>query len=90
MSDIQLTVLDDIRQFLSVFNDVQQLISAEKTPTLAIVLPVYEQLIAILNNLKRAIPNLAHTISASVEKLKEYMSKARETDVYILAMGSLN
>ena len=86
MSNIQLTVLDGIRQFLNVFNDVQQLVSAEKTPTLAIVLPVYEQLITILNGLKREIPNLAHAISASIEKLEEYMSKARATDMYILAM----
>jgi len=86
LSDIQLQVLDDIRTFLNVFHSAQQIASAEKTPTLSIVIPVYEKLIEMLQNLKQHLPNLSHAIAASISKLQEYMDKARSTKAYVLAM----
>jgi hypothetical protein len=72
--------------FLNVFHSAQQIVSAEKTPTLSIVIPIYEKLITMLSNLKRHLPNLKHAISASIDKLEEYMGKARSTKMYVLAM----
>lgn len=86
LSSIEITVLKDIRAFLSVFHYAQQIVSAEKTPTLSIVIPTYEKLIGMFTNLKRHKPNVAHAIDASLEKLKEYMGKARSTKMYVLAM----
>ena len=86
LTDIEITVLKDIRSFLSVFHYAQQIVSAEKTPTLSIVIPVYEKLIGMFQNLKRHKPNIAHAIKASIEKLEEYMGKARSTKMYVLAM----
>ncbi|KAF5378856.1 hypothetical protein D9615_006941 [Tricholomella constricta] len=86
LDDMQLRVLNDIRSFLYVFHTVQEVVSADKTPTLSVVLPLYERLISMLRDLKRSIPNLAHVISASQDKLEEYLSKSRKTRIYSLAM----
>ncbi|KAF5387624.1 hypothetical protein D9615_000715 [Tricholomella constricta] len=86
LNDTQLRVLSDIRQFLYVFHTVQEIVSADKTPTLSKVLPLYEKLIMVLQDLKRVIPNLTHVISASEGKLVEYLEMARKTRIYSLAM----
>ena len=86
LSDLELQVLSDIRRFLNVFHSAQQVVSAEHTPTLSIVIPTYELLITMLNDLKRHLLNLKHAIQASITKLEEYMGKARSTKMYILAM----
>ena len=87
MDEISLQVLADIRQFLYVPHLVQEILSAEKTPTLSIVLPMYEKLIVMLNDLKRKLPKLTHAISASVYKLNEYLGKSRKTKLYALAIS---
>ncbi|KAG6839953.1 hypothetical protein C0991_010077 [Blastosporella zonata] len=52
LDDIQLQVLFDVCQFLNVFHIVQEIVSADKTPTLSVVIPIYEQLITMLQDLK--------------------------------------
>jgi hypothetical protein len=76
LSDMALCVLDDIRTFLRVPHIVQEIVSAEKTPTLSVVLPIYEKLIIMLKNLWAQLPEMAHTITASVEKLEENLAHA--------------
>lgn len=66
---------------------MQEIVSAEKTPTLSLVLPLYEKLIALLTKLKIQLPKLEHAIAASVWKLEEYLEKSRQTKIYALAMG---
>ncbi|KAJ3752490.1 hypothetical protein EV360DRAFT_55111, partial [Lentinula raphanica] len=88
-TSVELQVLNDIRDFLYTFHSIQELASAEKTPTLSIVLPLYEGLIEILGLLKFSLPNLSHVIEISLEKLHEYIGKARLTHIYGLAMGML-
>ncbi|KAF8152628.1 hypothetical protein B0H34DRAFT_784635 [Crassisporium funariophilum] len=90
LSDIELTVLGDIREFLNVFHAAQQIVSAEKTPTLSIFIPVFEKLISMFHNLRSHKPNIAHAIDASIGKLEEYMAKARSTKIYAVAMYSPN
>ncbi|TFK59451.1 hypothetical protein BDN72DRAFT_746241, partial [Pluteus cervinus] len=87
LTPTQRRVLQDICSFLDIFHAAQQLVSAEKTPTLSIVIPVYEQLLGMLQNAKRRLPNLAHAIDASHIKLQEYVHKTRSTPMYTLAMG---
>lgn len=87
LGDVEVIVLNDIRQFLHVPHTVQEIVSADKTPTLSLVLPMYEKLIVMLNNLKQKLPKLAHAISSTVNKLDEFLGKSRETKIYILAMG---
>lgn len=82
-----LRVLQDIRRFLEIFHLVQEIVSAEKTPTLSVVLPLYEKLIVMLNDLAKELGEISHAIKASVEKLEEYLAVSRCTKIYSLAMG---
>lgn len=72
LSDEQYAVLNDIRRFLHAFHIVQELVSAEKIPTLAFVLPLYDKLLTLLEDIKKHLPALSFAISASQRKLKEY------------------
>ncbi|KAH7868956.1 ribonuclease H-like domain-containing protein, partial [Lentinula edodes] len=86
-SAVDIQVLNDIREYLYLFHSIQELASAEKTPTLSIVLPLYEGLIEMLGLMKSTLPNLAHIIEVSLRKLHEYVDKARGTRIYALAMA---
>jgi hypothetical protein len=66
---------------------VQEIVSAERTPTLSVVLPIYEKLIVMLGDLKTLKPEISHAISASIDKLEEYMAISRRTKIYALAIG---
>ncbi|TEB10196.1 hypothetical protein FA13DRAFT_1653250, partial [Coprinellus micaceus] len=88
MSEEQYAVLHDIRQFLHVFHVVQELVSAEKTPTLSIILPMYETLVTMLKDLKKVLPVISGAIAASQAKLQEYLQKSRGTTAYTAAIGT--
>ncbi|KAJ7433861.1 ribonuclease H-like domain-containing protein [Mycena latifolia] len=84
---VSLQVLQDIRRFLQVPHIVQEIVSAEKTPTLSIVLPMYEKLIVMLRDLAKDLDVISHAINATIKKLEEYLGKSRRTKMYSLAMG---
>jgi len=86
LTEVQLRVLKDVREFLNVFHTIQQVVSADKTPTLSTVIPLYEQLIGFLETLKRQKPGISHMIQASIDKLKEYREKSKRSNSYTLAM----
>ncbi|KAL1741277.1 hypothetical protein HDZ31DRAFT_14088, partial [Schizophyllum fasciatum] len=82
----------DVRKFLQFLNSVQEIVSGQQTPTLSVVLPLYEKLITGLHFLmtpggEEAIPQLSHAIRATIDKLEEYFEKSRYTKLYALAMG---
>ncbi|KII88822.1 hypothetical protein PLICRDRAFT_110575, partial [Plicaturopsis crispa FD-325 SS-3] len=88
LEEKELQVLADILTFLQIPHCVQEIVSAEKTPTLTIVLPLYEKLITVLNALKvHKLPKLSHAISGCVQKLEEYLNLSRRTKMYSLAMS---
>lgn len=84
----QLRVLSDIRDFLHSFHLVQEVLSAEKTPTLPMAIPAFENLVELLRLLRETLPKIAHGITASIRKLTKYMLKARKTRIYSLAMSA--
>ncbi|KAF5358783.1 hypothetical protein D9758_008530 [Tetrapyrgos nigripes] len=86
LSQAELHVLKDIQLYLKTFHLIQELVSGQKTPTISFVLPLYEQLIANLKTLKIVIPRLSHMIESSLEKLYEYVDKARSTHMYAFAL----
>lgn len=86
-TDAQFRVALDICVFLQVFHSAQELVSAEKTPTLSIVLLLYELLLHMLKDLARVKVKLAHAIKASVAKLQGYLAISRKTKIYTLATG---
>ncbi|TFK63477.1 hypothetical protein BDN72DRAFT_748130, partial [Pluteus cervinus] len=86
LTPIQLRVLSDIRGFLRIFHAAQQVVSADKTPTLSTVIPIYEQLKGMLEDACFSYPNIKHAIFASLNKLREYVAKAQSTPIYQLSM----
>ena len=85
LDELQLRILKDIRFFLYVFHVVQEIASAEKPPTLTLVLPLFETLRANLDNLEKTLPNLSHVIQASKAKLQDYIDTVRRNPVYSIA-----
>ncbi|CDO72044.1 hypothetical protein BN946_scf184943.g79 [Trametes cinnabarina] len=86
LSDKTLDVLQDIREFLAIPHAVQELLSAENTPTVSLVLPAYAALLEILRAAKAALPRISHGIQAAITALEEYMAYTWQTRVYALAM----
>jgi hypothetical protein len=84
----QYEVLSNIHQILQIPHYCQELLSAEKTPTLSLALPTYELLINLWQKLALEIPELSHYIMLGVSKLLEYVSKGRRSRIYALAMST--
>jgi mannose/fructose/N-acetylgalactosamine-specific phosphotransferase system component IIC len=87
LDNVQQKALCDVREWLCILHSVQELVSAEKTPTLSVVLPLYEWLIGMLKKMARILPKIAHAILFSMEKLEEYMMYSCQSCVYAIAMS---
>ncbi|KAJ7464855.1 hypothetical protein B0H11DRAFT_2159707 [Mycena galericulata] len=83
---LQYQVLHDIQAILAVPHAAQELLSAEKTPTLSAALPAFEMLLESWLNLQQELPMLAHYIGVGIVKIQEYAAKGRKTRAYALAM----
>ncbi|KZT30252.1 hypothetical protein NEOLEDRAFT_1153531 [Neolentinus lepideus HHB14362 ss-1] len=59
-----------------------------KTPTIAMVFPAYEQLLDALKHMQRRLKGISHGIGIAIIKIEEYMSKGRTTHIYALAMST--
>lgn len=66
---------------------MQEVAASQKTPTLAIVLPIYDELLATLEILMYKAPGLSIAIAASMLKLRYYVNRSRKSPAYILALG---
>ncbi|CUA72836.1 hypothetical protein RSOLAG22IIIB_10342 [Rhizoctonia solani] len=86
LSHKQFSVLQDISVVLTVPCCVQQLLSAEHTPTLALALPLYENLIKIWKTCLAKFPEQQHAISLGINKIEEYITKSCKSSVYAFAM----
>ncbi|KAH9164363.1 ribonuclease H-like domain-containing protein, partial [Lactarius sanguifluus] len=82
----QYEVLGHIHQILEIPHRAQELLAAEKTPTLAMALPVYEKLVELWKSLALSIPEMSHYIGLGIAKIMEYVSKGRRNKIYALAM----
>ena len=80
----------DVHQILQVAHLCQELLSAEKCPTLSLALPIYEKLVVHWTALSETIPELAHYIRLGIGKVMEYVAMGRRTRVYALAMSKLH
>jgi hypothetical protein len=87
LSAKQYEVLNDIRMFLRIPHQAQQILSAEKTPTLCLALPLYERMISMFKNLERARPKIAHAVRSARVYLEDYLALSRKTRAYGLAIG---
>ncbi|KAM6490856.1 hypothetical protein JOM56_013650, partial [Amanita muscaria] len=66
-------VLHDIRSILQIPHAAQELLSADKTPTLSQAIPAYEALVKAWLNLQQQLPELAHYIGVGIAKIQEYV-----------------
>ena len=84
----EVEVLQQIKDLLGYFHSFQQLLSAERTPTIHLVIPAFETLITELTDALAEGPLLAHAYSVAIAKLKEYRNKCMLNPVYTIAMGT--
>jgi hypothetical protein len=87
LSDAQYKVLADIRMFLEVAHHAQQILSAEKTPTLSLALPLYERLIVTFKKLETKRPKIAHAVRSARLCIERYLTQGRKTRAYSLAIS---
>ncbi|KAJ7721832.1 hypothetical protein DFH07DRAFT_867753 [Mycena maculata] len=83
----QYQLLHDIQTILAVPHAAQELLSAEKTPTLSAALPAFEILLESWIDLQTKLPMLSHYIGVGIVKIQEYAAKGRKTRAYALAMS---
>ncbi|KAJ7243484.1 hypothetical protein C8J57DRAFT_1040176, partial [Mycena rebaudengoi] len=82
----QFQVLSDIQLILSIPHAAQELLSAEKTPTLSMAPPAFEIPLVSWLNLQIEMPELAHYIGVGIAKIQEYVNKGCKSRIYALAM----
>lgn len=88
LSESQLEKLVQIREFLQIPHLAQECLSAERTPTLPVALPAYEELLALLKVFKGKYTAIADGVQAAIAKLEEYYNKSRGTPIYAAAMSA--
>ncbi|KAL0059499.1 hypothetical protein AAF712_013764 [Marasmius tenuissimus] len=86
LCDIQLQVLADIHEVLHYLHSIQESVSAERTLTLHLVIPLYKELLNILKSLKLKFPKLSHALDAAILKLDDYIKIAQGSKIYGLAI----
>ncbi|KAJ8590737.1 hypothetical protein M405DRAFT_815571, partial [Rhizopogon salebrosus TDB-379] len=86
MDSKDIDVLRDIHQIIEVPHAAQELLVAERTPTLSMALPSCELLNSKWSELRTTIWELSRYIGIGLEKLAEYINDGRKTRIYALAM----
>jgi hypothetical protein len=80
-------VLTDLHEILKLPHTTQELLSAEKTPTLSFALPAFEILVDSLLQKQKVIPELSHFIGVGISKIIEYSRKCRQSRIYALVLS---
>jgi hypothetical protein len=83
-----LAALNDIVSMLEVPHQAQELVSSEKTPTLSIAFPTYEQMVENWAEQKKLLPFLGPFIDTGINEIRRYAELCRRNKVYALAMST--
>ncbi|KAJ7845222.1 hypothetical protein B0H14DRAFT_2358217 [Mycena olivaceomarginata] len=92
LSDDHWKLLEALRESLKVFTKVTLQMSKSSTPTLPWVLPMYEKMLVHLRSTRddeKILRPLRVAVSAGLEKLETYYSKARACQFNVIATGKL-
>jgi len=81
-------VVKHIHEVVEIPHLAQELLSTDQTPTLAFSLPVYDKIITQWELKQKQYPLLSRTIQVGVAKLKEYIAKTQESQIYAFAIGT--
>ena len=84
----QACVVRHIHEVVEIPHLTQELLSTDRTPTLAFSLPVYDRIIRQWELKQRQFPLLSHSIQVGISKLKEYIAKTHESRIYAFAIGA--
>lgn len=76
-----------IREVVEIPHLAQELLSSDRTPTLAFSLPVFDRIISQWESKQQEYPLLFAPIQVGIIKLKEYIAKTRESRIYAFAIG---
>lgn len=79
--------MNQIREVVEIPHLAQELLSTDRTPTLAFSLPVYDKIVSQWEAKKQQYPFLAQSIQVGIAKLKEYIAKTQESRIYAFAIG---
>ncbi|KAF8691107.1 Encoded by, partial [Rhizoctonia solani] len=82
----QYEVLQDLISILRIPYNAQEVLSSEKTPTLALAIPLFETITWSWEQLATLMPELSHAISCGIFKLQEYLGMFKDAPVHTIAM----
>lgn len=77
-----------IHEVVEIPHLTQELLSTDRTPTLAFSLPIYDKIIVQWESKQRQYPLLFSSIQVGIAKLKEYLAKTQESRIYAFAIGA--
>ena len=80
-------VATHIHEVVEIPHLAQELLSTDRTPTLAFSLPVYDTIIKQWELKQQQYPLLSPSIQVGIAKLQEYIAKTKESRIYAFAIG---
>jgi len=81
-------VVRHIHEVFEIPHLAQELLSTDRTPTLAFSLPIYDKIITQWELKQQQYPLLFPPIQVGIAKLKEYIAKVQESRIYAFAIGT--
>lgn len=81
-------VAKHVHEVVEIPHLAQELLSTDRTPTLAFSLPVYDWIINEWESKQKKYPLLSASIQVGIAKLKEYIAKTQESRTYAFAIGA--
>lgn len=81
-------VANHVREVVEIPHLAQELLSTDRTPTLAFSLPIYDRIITQWESKQQQYPLLSPSIQVGIAKLKEYIAKTQESRIYAFAIGT--
>lgn len=88
LNSAEVCVAEHVREVVEIPHFAQELLSTDRTPTLAFSLPVYDKIIAQWEAKQHQYPLLAKSIHVGIAKLKDYIAKTQESRIYAFAIGT--
>lgn len=86
IDNASLAQLIDLHQILTFPHVVQELLSAQKTPTVSQTLPTYGLLISKWKGLARRMTYASDALNKGIDKIQHYVHASKENKVFILAI----
>lgn len=88
LNEAQVCVVKHVREVVEIPHLAQELLSTDRTPTLAFSLPVYDKIVRQWEFKEKQHPLLSPSIQVGIAKLKDYIAKAHESCIYAFAIGT--